>query len=263
MVHSYAYCGISVDSGFKIESEGGFGEWTWMQDIKPATKEQRDFLFTKMKEAGYEWDSEKKELKKIVVPIFKIGDTIIKKHNSDILYFGLFTITDITGGKYWYNDRIICDITEQDEWEIYEPVSQKSAEWSEEDNAMLISIENILIGRGHSFHDKEINWVKSLKDRVLPQPKQEWSEEDKKMLDNIIVDVEVLKTQDKTKTGKEAYQREIDWLKSLRSQTTWKPSDKQIEALEFAADCIVPAEFCFKRKELKGLLEQLKKLREV
>ena len=29
----------------------------------PATKEQRDLLFQKMKEAGYEWDAEKKELK--------------------------------------------------------------------------------------------------------------------------------------------------------------------------------------------------------
>ena len=33
--------------------------------IHPATKEQRDLLFSKMKEAGYEWDAEKKELRKI------------------------------------------------------------------------------------------------------------------------------------------------------------------------------------------------------
>ena len=31
----------------------------------PATKEQRDLFFQKMKEAGYEWDAEKKELRKI------------------------------------------------------------------------------------------------------------------------------------------------------------------------------------------------------
>ena len=31
----------------------------------PATKEQRDLLFRKMKEAGYEWDADKKELRKI------------------------------------------------------------------------------------------------------------------------------------------------------------------------------------------------------
>ena len=34
------------------------------KDATPATKEQRDLLFRKMNEAGYEWDAEKKELKK-------------------------------------------------------------------------------------------------------------------------------------------------------------------------------------------------------
>lgn len=34
------------------------------EDVKPATKEQRDLLFQKMKEAGYEWIANKKELKK-------------------------------------------------------------------------------------------------------------------------------------------------------------------------------------------------------
>lgn len=33
--------------------------------ITPATKEQRDLLFQEMHEAGYEWDSEKRKLKKI------------------------------------------------------------------------------------------------------------------------------------------------------------------------------------------------------
>ena len=34
--------------------------------IHPATKEQRDLLFSKMKEADYEWEADKKELKMIV-----------------------------------------------------------------------------------------------------------------------------------------------------------------------------------------------------
>ena len=37
---------------------------SFVHNISPATKEQRDLLFQKIKEAGYEWDSEKKELKK-------------------------------------------------------------------------------------------------------------------------------------------------------------------------------------------------------
>jgi hypothetical protein len=36
-----------------------------LYDAIPATKEQRNILFKKMKEAGYEWDAEKKESKKI------------------------------------------------------------------------------------------------------------------------------------------------------------------------------------------------------
>lgn len=35
------------------------------EDVKPATKEQRDLLFQKMKESGYEWDAVKKQLKEI------------------------------------------------------------------------------------------------------------------------------------------------------------------------------------------------------
>ena len=42
-----------------------FGEPSKDNDYQPATKEQRNTLFAKMKEAGYEWDAEKKELKKI------------------------------------------------------------------------------------------------------------------------------------------------------------------------------------------------------
>ncbi len=44
-----------------------FGEPKIDNDYQPATKEQRDLLFSKIKEAGYKWDSEKKELKKIEV----------------------------------------------------------------------------------------------------------------------------------------------------------------------------------------------------
>lgn len=45
-----------------------FASGTYFHDIKgahPATKEQRDLLFQKMKEASYEWDADKKELIKL------------------------------------------------------------------------------------------------------------------------------------------------------------------------------------------------------
>lgn len=53
------YCYVDWEGIFRI------GEYMGSKEIYPATKEQRDLLFQKMKEAGYEWDSVKKELKKI------------------------------------------------------------------------------------------------------------------------------------------------------------------------------------------------------
>lgn len=38
---------------------------TWTDNLHPATKKQRDLLFHNMKEEGYEWDADKKELKKL------------------------------------------------------------------------------------------------------------------------------------------------------------------------------------------------------
>ena len=56
-----AYCGIV--NGYFIKDEEG-ACWT-NEKCYPATKEQRDILFQKMKEVGYEWDSKKKKLIKI------------------------------------------------------------------------------------------------------------------------------------------------------------------------------------------------------
>jgi hypothetical protein len=50
---------------FSINSGQHYGNVKDSTDFHPATKEQRDLLFQKMKEAGYGWDANKKELKKI------------------------------------------------------------------------------------------------------------------------------------------------------------------------------------------------------
>ena len=57
-----AYCGIDDNGIFIVNS--GDGWWT-DERVEPATKEQYELLFQKMKEAGYTWDSNKLELKKI------------------------------------------------------------------------------------------------------------------------------------------------------------------------------------------------------
>lgn len=81
--HSYGFeshCYVTADKHC-------FSRGTWHNTANygtPATKEQRDILFQKMKEAGYEWDGKKKELKKIeqrsidnLEPKFRNGQWIV------------------------------------------------------------------------------------------------------------------------------------------------------------------------------------------
>lgn len=66
--------GVWVNCHCSLHKDGSFCEKNYdlmhikyAETIYPATKHERDLLFQKMKEEGYEWDSEKKELKKIEV----------------------------------------------------------------------------------------------------------------------------------------------------------------------------------------------------
>lgn len=69
-------------------------------DAVPATKEQRDLLFAKMKEAGYDWDVDKKELRKIIKPMFKVGDWITDGNIT-------VQIEDIRNNSYIYSDGVL------------------------------------------------------------------------------------------------------------------------------------------------------------
>lgn len=60
----YSYTYLGCDGQLRGFSMCGNHEQT---DTHPATKEQRDLLIQKIKEAGYEWDTGKKELKKVEV----------------------------------------------------------------------------------------------------------------------------------------------------------------------------------------------------
>ena len=81
--------------------------------IHPATKEQRDLLFSKLKEAGYEWDNGNKELKKIE-PKFKIGDWVTDGVST-------YQVYDISDNEYWLSAGEIAgkvDISDYHLWTI-------------------------------------------------------------------------------------------------------------------------------------------------
>ena len=139
---------------------------------------------------------------------------------------------------------------------------QKSAEWSEEDKKMLWIIQLALTK--HPITDKQekdaFDWLNSLR----PNQKSEWSEENADMLNCCISSIEEAKENRyayKETDGDTSYDREIDWLKSLRPQPhtvstnnatkfgnleyergvkdgiqsekshQWKPSEEQMDAL--------------------------------
>lgn len=62
-IYPFAYCGLTRHHGFEVYDRKL--PFTHNNNVYPATKKQCDLLFQKMKEAGYEWNSKKKELKKI------------------------------------------------------------------------------------------------------------------------------------------------------------------------------------------------------
>ena len=126
------------------------GECGHRTNVHPATKEQCDILFEKMKEAGYEWDAEKKELKKI--------------ENRPML-------SDFFKAEY---ERGKADA-----------ISEVQKEWSEEDARICqcliedqeeaLSKVEVISNLNKMYHER-IDWLKFLKDRI--QPKHEWGEED-------------------------------------------------------------------------------------
>ena len=65
VISYYAILETNLNNSFSISDDEEY--WGKVEDceLNPASKEQCDLLFQKMKEAGYEWDAEKKELKKI------------------------------------------------------------------------------------------------------------------------------------------------------------------------------------------------------
>ena len=181
MYHSYCYGSHKcfIDMGGSHEIVGS----------SPATKEQRDKLEKAMADAGYTFDFEKKELKKIENEIeipFGAKDSELQ----EVTYY-------IPKGFY----------AEIDDDEVVIKKGEKPIAWSEEDDWKLFDILALLRG-GENCHYN------------TPEL--------------------------------------FDWLKSLRPQKQWKPTEKHISYLEDAIGMYEPSEA--NHAVLEDLLDQLKAL---
>lgn len=189
-----AYCGIDTTNSFIISL--GKEQWT-NHEVYPATKKEVDFLFQKMKEAGYEWNAEKKELKKIEQELSneynKHEPSTYEAKKWNEAYEKGYEIGYINGKK-----------------------EQKPTCWSEEDENMLTRCIGIL-GKCYMKElpnkvEEELIWLKSIKNKI--QPKKELSEEDRERLLRIHQFIWANRKGDTD----EIYQQEqdADWLMTLK-----------------------------------------------
>jgi hypothetical protein len=191
------YVALSTDNSITLEDY-----WEVATAVHPATKEQHDLLFQKMKETGYEWDAEKKELKKI-------------EHKHPDMVANL--------KEYIANT----------------PKEQLEKDWDELKhwNNVGPTIEEFLYGKQNPA----------------------WSEEDEKR-------VVELKTFIANCNGfnKANRQKAFDLIDALHPQTQWKPSDEQMETLQFAHNRIVIMHDSHAENDasiIRSLIDDLKKLK--
>ena len=178
--------------------------------IMPATKEQRDLLFQKMKEEGYEWDAEKKELKKIEQkPAWSEEDESIALGIEQLC--NCASLLNIAPDKI---DKIRTWLKSLKDKVQPQPKQELSDEDKDAIDMAVIALED---------------WLKNLNDRV--QPKQEWSEEDEGCLENAIMYCKWARDIAPDLHCYEISEKSINWLKSLKERYTWKPSDEQMKAL--------------------------------
>ena len=225
----------------------------------PATKEQCTMLEKAMADAGYAFDLDKKELKKIENEEYDGEDYGIGSlwHAKNILEK---TLGEVDG--YQTDDGILehkCAIAAIDK--LYK---QKPA-WSAEDTFKVQSICKHLDEVKKYYADitevrECIDWLKSLDGRVLPQQKKEWSEEDESNFQRLIDVIKENKHRVTTDYEHQIYYKLLSWFKALKDRYVWKPSDEQIQALDWALGV---AKYCGYACafDLGTLQDKLKKLK--
>ena len=217
----YDYCGLYFNKILKEPSTvNGICAKELPKDYVPATKEQRDLLFQKMKE-----DVEKKELRKIE-PKPTIKDELFDRRYAQHLVENQRQKSMIQ----WKGDNLkeVIDFTGKDrnfdKWfksfEEYEQYVQKHN-----------GIFKLFNTDGSHYEVPVGAWIVKTPDgynvasKAIFKQNPTWSKEDEEMLRRCI-----------SATFDHGYLKECDWLKSFKERTTWKPSDEQMEVLKEACD---------------------------
>ena len=162
------------------------------------------------------------------------------------------------------DDNYVCTyLTKEDIKEMYSRFFPQLKEEESEDE----KIKKSLIDYFSDFHlqtfagldpKKVLAWIKKQGSDELA-----WNEEDNRIRKAIIDNIQAI-CEEGYFVGNISSDKLIDWLKSLKPQKRWKPSDEQMHYLSWIAnvklgDSVVEQEVS---KHLNELYQDLKKLRE-
>ena len=252
---AYYYAGLDVNKELILKSPNNMlthlGE---LRSVYPATKEQRDTLMKSMADAGYEWDAEKKELKKIE----QEEDTELTDFES-----ALFSAFSDAWQEYLSGKEVnVAKWTREHSAELLEVAREQKPAWSEEDENILNEFVASLKYSHEQGYNRQINWLKSLKNRVKLQPKQELSEDVEAAI-TLLKDIAEEQEEDYCPYNANDLRKAAQYLETCRPQPQWKPSDEQMEALWNAIPHIPNSEKDIDTiTELSVLYNDLKKLKE-
>ena len=273
--HIYCYCGYTnhKDIFFDrfVDREGEELHWLnlFYEQAYPATKEQLDLLFQKMYEAGYEWDSEKKELKKIEQE--STWNEKIKGLNELETYI-LSLVPDRSLDAIKVDTKNIRYIINK------EQNPEPNKEWSKEDSERLLRIHQFIWANRKGDTDEiyqqeqDADWLMTL----TPRPKQEWNKEDETGWTNTMIMIKEVASHHYTKDSIKVV---IDWLESVKKRlqeqnnydkgyndgysaakyNQWKPTDKQMEDFRMLLDYNIGVFDYAKFMSVDSLYEDLKK----
>ena len=169
-------------------------------------------------------------------PRFEVGDCIRYRGDN-------YKIKDVETTKHGfiYNVAVIGEPSDPEEVKTaignavekdMVKIEQPSTDWSEEDSMHLT---NAILAAEKEWGTESCTskWLKSLKDRVQPQPTSEWSEEDEEMFRSL----KKLLNETSCYSCTEGSDKILYWLKFIKSNH-WKPSEQNLKDLEWCANLV-------------------------
>ena len=241
-----AYCGLNIYGKFFVW--GTKDCVITLSNYVPATKEQRDLLFQKMKESGYEWMEETRELK-------KIDDEEVngEDYGIDSLYHAQRILEKTLGNVEGYqSDDGILDhkaaitavkkLYKRKPTDLEEFINELSKQFPDVSFAKLSRIA-VRVAKWAKPTDEEMKellrteYEKGRADAIAEIQNPARSEEDEHKVKDIIYFLDTAKKHYASTVELDAC---IDWLKSLKDRCTWKPTEEQMDALLFVVQHYTP-----------------------